>query len=87
MLKAIRAQDDRSSALAKIQGVVTKLRAMRLPKAADLVAGKGHETLTYFAFPSNHWRQIRTNNPLERIFRETRRRTRVVGAFPDGHIR
>jgi len=85
MLKAIHAQEDRSSAQAKIQEVVTKLRAMRLPKAAELVAGKGHETLTYFAFPSNHWRQIRTNNPLERIIREIRRRTRVVGAFPDGH--
>jgi putative transposase len=35
-------------------------------------------------FPSEHWRQIRTNNPLERIMREIRRRTRVVGAFPDG---
>jgi hypothetical protein len=33
----------------------------------------------------SHWRQIRTNNPLERIIREIRRRTRVVGAFPDGH--
>ncbi len=85
MLKAIHAQEDRVCALAKIQEVVTKLKAMRLPKAAELVAGKGHETLTYFAFPSNHWRQIRTNNPLERIIREIRRRTRVVGAFPDGH--
>ena len=36
------------------------------------------------AFPTEHWRQIRTNNPLERIMREIRRRTRVVGTFPDG---
>ena len=43
------------------------------------------KTLTYYAFPSTHWRQIKTNNPLERIIREIRRRTRVVGAFPDGH--
>ena len=43
------------------------------------------DTLTYYAFPSTHWRHIRTNNPLERIIREIRRRTRVVGAFPDGH--
>ncbi len=42
------------------------------------------ETLSYMAFPAEHWRQIRTNNPLERIMREIRRRTRVVGAFPDG---
>lgn len=44
-----------------------------------------HETLTYCEFPMNHWRQLRTNNALERIIREIRRRTRVVGAFPDGH--
>ena len=43
------------------------------------------ETLAYYAFPEEHWRRIRTNNPLERILREIRRRTRVVGAFPDGH--
>src|SRR5262249_22172488 len=38
----------------------------------------------YYAFPEEHWRRIRTNNPLERLLREIRRRTRVVGAFPDG---
>jgi putative transposase len=85
MLKAIHAQEDRTSASAKIAEIVTKLKAMKLARAADLVANHGHETLTYFAFPSNHWRQIKTNNPLERIIREIRRRTRVVGAFPDGH--
>ena len=36
------------------------------------------------AFPDIHWQKIRTNNPLERIMKEIRRRTRVVGAFPDG---
>ena len=44
-----------------------------------------NETLAYYDFPSEHWRRIRTNNPLERILREVRRRTRVVGAFPDGN--
>ena len=34
--------------------------------------------------PEEHWRRIRINNPLERLLREIRRRTRVVGAFPDG---
>ncbi len=43
------------------------------------------ETFSYFASPSEHWRSLRTNNPLERIMREIRRRTRVVGAFPDGN--
>jgi putative transposase len=43
-----------------------------------------HETLAYYSFPEEHWRRIRTNNPLERILKEIRRRTKVVGAFPDG---
>jgi transposase-like protein len=85
MLKAIHAQEDRRSAEDKVREVMVKLRAMRLTKAAELVEAKARETLTYFAFPSNHWRHIKTNNPLERIIREIRRRTRVVGAFPDGH--
>lgn len=85
MLKAIHAQEDRRAAQSKIGEVVGKLKAMRLSKAAELVETSGNETLTYFDFPSNHWRQVKTNNPLERIIREIRRRTRVVGAFPDGH--
>jgi transposase-like protein len=48
------------------------------------VEAAAEETLTYYAFPEEHWRRIRTNNPLERILHEIRRRTRVVGAFPDG---
>jgi hypothetical protein len=48
--------------------------------AADLVEGSVYETLTYYAFPDIHWQKILTNNPLERIMKEIRRRTRVVGA-------
>ena len=84
MLKAIHAQEDREAALKKAEDVVVKLEAMRLDKAAVLVRESIAETLSYMYFPSEHWRQIRTNNPLERIMREIRRRTRVVGAFPDG---
>jgi len=83
MLKAIHAQEDRKAAAAKAKEVVARLRTMKLKTAADLVEQKAAETLTYYAYPSTHWRQIRTNNPLERIIREIRRRTRVVGAFPD----
>ena len=43
------------------------------------------ETLAYYAFPVEHWRRIKTNNPLKRIMRESQRRTRVVGALPDGN--
>lgn len=85
MLKAIHAQEGREEAARKAEAVVEKLRAMRLEKAAEVV-GKGvGETFSYYWFPSEHWRHIMTNNPLERILVEVRRRTRVVGAFPDGH--
>lgn len=43
------------------------------------------ETLTYTEFPPEHWRRIRTNNGIERIDRENRRRTRVVRTFPDSN--
>jgi len=84
MLKAIHAQEDRKAAAEKMEAVITELRRQRLSKAADLLEKSGHETLTYYAFPDSHWIKLRTNNPLERIMREIRRRTRVVGAFPDG---
>ena len=84
MLKAIHAQEDRTAAMAKAKEVATQLEKMKLGKAAKLVQEAVGDTLTYYAFPSTHWRQIRTNNPMERIIREIRRRTRVVGAFPDG---
>jgi len=84
MLKAIHAQEDRAAAEAKARDVTAKLRAARMRKVAELVEQSVAETLAYYAFPEPHWRRIRTNNPLERIIREIRRRTRVVGAFPDG---
>ena len=64
--------------------VIEKLIAMKRKEAAGKVRDSIEETLTYYNFPASHWRRIRTNNPLERIMREIRRRTRVVGAFPDG---
>lgn len=84
MLKAIHAQEDRPAAERKGQEVVAKLQAMKLSKAAGIVATGVAETLSYMAFPREHWTRIRTNNVLERLMREIRRRTRVVGNFPDG---
>jgi transposase-like protein len=84
MLKAIHAAEDVAAAREKARQVVGKLRDQRLTRAAELVEGGIEETFGYYAFPEEHWRRIRTNNPLERILREIRRRTRVVGAFPDG---
>jgi putative transposase len=84
MLKAIHAQENRLAALLKADQVVAKLHEMRLFKAAALVREGISETLSYMYFPREHWRNLRTNNPLERLMRELRRRTRVVGCFPDG---
>ena len=84
MLKAIHAGEDIAAARQKAVLVIEKLRGLRLTKAAEIVETAVHETLAYYTFPEEHWRRIRTNNPLERILREIRRRTRVVGAFPDG---
>jgi transposase-like protein len=84
MLKAIHASEDLAAAREKANRVIEKLRGLRLSRAAELVEMAVEETLTYYTFPEEHWRRIRTNNPLERILREIRRRTRVVGAFPDG---
>ena len=84
MLKAIHAQEDREAALDKAKAVEEKLRGMKLSKAADKVRDSIRETLTFMSFPEEHWLRIRTNNTLERINREIRRRTRVVGTFPDG---
>ncbi|MGA9059316.1 MAG: IS256 family transposase [Terriglobia bacterium] len=84
MLKAIHAQEDRAAAREKARQVVEKLAAMKLRDAAELLSAGIEETLSYFDFPREHWRCLRTNNPLERVMREIRRRTRVVGAFPDG---
>jgi putative transposase len=84
MLKAIHAQESRHAADKKAQAVIEELRARKMSKAADLVEQAVHETLTYYDFPDIHWQKIRTNNPLERIMKEIRRRTRVVSAFPDG---
>lgn len=84
MLKAIHAAEDIEAAQQKAAQVVTKLREMKLNAAADKVEAHVAETFAYYAFPETHWRRIRTNNPLERMMREIRRRTRVVGAFPDG---
>jgi putative transposase len=84
MLKAIHAQEDRPAAREKARLVAEKLDSMRLSQAATIVREGVDETLSYMTFPREHWIRIRTNNVLERIMREIRRRTRVVGNFPDG---
>jgi transposase-like protein len=73
MLKAIHAQEDAKAAKEKALQVVEKLRVMRLARAAEIVEAGIDETLSYYELPPEHWRCLRTNNPLERLMREIRR--------------
>lgn len=84
MLKAIHAQESKSAAREKARQVADKLREMKLSAAARKVEEGIEETLTYMNFPTEHWRKIRTNNAMERVNREIKRRTKAIGAFPDG---
>ena len=85
MLKAIHSQENKKAAREKAQQVVKQLQEMKLGKAAQKVEDSIEETLTFMGFPSQHWTRIRTNNMLERVNREIKRRTRAIGAFPDGN--
>lgn len=85
MLKAIHSQESKEAAQIKAKDIVGQLRALKLKEAASCVENGIEETLTYMTFPSEHWAKLRTNNLIERMNREIRRRTRVVGTFPDGN--
>lgn len=84
MLRAIRAQESEGAAVAKAGEVAAGLEGMRLGAAARVVREGRLETLTYTDSPMRHWAGVRTDNAIERLNREIRRRTRVVGTFPDG---
>ena len=84
ILKAIHASENREAAEAKAADVFGTLRSRPMVHAAELVESHFDETLSCHSFSDRHWCKIRTYDPLERITKEIRRRTRVVGAFPDG---
>ena len=81
MLKAIHSQEDGEASREKAKQVIGKLKIMKLNEAAKIVEEGINETLTYTKYPRTHWRNLRTNNPIERLMREIRRRTNVVGNF------
>lgn len=83
-LKAIHAQESLAASDRKAREVAASLRASRLADAARVVEDGYMETLTYARFPPEHWRRIRTNNGIERLNREIKRRTRSIASFPDG---
>lgn len=81
VIKTIFAQPTQKEAREQLEQVAKNL-AKRCPKAAQILLEAADDVLAYMAFPSQHWRQLHSTNPLERLIREIRRRTRVVGIFP-----
>jgi transposase-like protein len=81
-LRTIFAQGDLASGKQQAGEVIRAFKA-RWPKAARVVEDANSDILAYMAFPKTHWTRIYSTNPLERVNKEVRRRTRVVGVFPD----
>lgn len=81
-VRTIFAQPDEGSVYAQHQAVVEQLSS-RFPEAAEMLAEARDDILAFASYPKAHWRQIWSNNPLERLNREVRRRTDVVGIFPN----
>ncbi len=84
-MKAIFAQEDRAACLKKAEEVAQFLRDNKMKAAANTLESGIQEALTYTNYPHEHWLKIRSNNGIERINREIRRRTNAVGSFPDGN--
>jgi len=82
MLKTIFAQESAAEARAQWDSVAGALRE-RAPKLAELMDGAREDVLAYTAFPKEHWAQIASTNPLERLNGEVKRRSDVVGIFPN----
>ena len=81
-IRTVFAQPDPQSAREQWRRVADGFRS-RYPRLADLLDAAEPDVLAYLAFPAAHWRQIWSNNPLERVNREIKRRTDVVGIFPN----
>jgi putative transposase len=83
LVRTIFAQERPDDAWAQLERVVTQLQQGRFSDAATLLADAAADILAYTAFPKACWRSVWSNNPQERLNREIRRRTEVVGIFPD----
>ncbi len=82
LVRSIFAQPDAAAVHAQFDRVTEQLHD-RFPAAAEMLADAGPDILAFTSFPQPHWRQIWSNNPQERLNKEIRRRTDVVGIFPD----
>jgi putative transposase len=76
------AQADAEATRAQLREVAGILER-QFPKAAEILTGADHDVTAYATFPRAHWRKIASTNPLERINKEIKRRSNVVGIFPD----
>ena len=82
MVRTIFAQPDADTVREQHTRIVSQLES-RFPEAATLLDEAGPDLLAFAGFPKEHWRQLWSNNSLERLNKEIRRRTDVVGVFPD----
>jgi len=82
IVRSIFAQPDADTVRTQHEHVVEQLEA-KFSDAARLLSEAEDEILAFASFPKEHWRQVWSNNPLERLNREIRRRTDVVGIFPN----
>jgi putative transposase len=81
-IRTIFAQPDREAAGQQLQEVAKAMQS-RWSRAAKTIAAAEDDVLAYMAFPPEHWTRIYSTNPLERLNKEIKRRTKVVGVFPD----
>lgn len=81
-VRTIHAQPDADATRTQLHAVVAMLED-RFPKAAEILAAAEADVTAYASFPRAHWRKISSTNPLERINKELKRRSNVVGIFPD----
>jgi putative transposase len=83
LVRSIFEQPDRDTTWAQLGDVIDKLTATGFTDAALFVLDAADDILAFTAFPTEHWPKIRSNNPQERLNKEIRRRTDVVGIFPN----
>ncbi len=81
-IRTVFAQPDAGSAREQWRRVADGFR-VRFPKLSELMEEAEEDVLAYASFPSEHWQKIWSNNPLERLNKEVKRRTNVVGIFPN----
>jgi putative transposase len=82
LVRTIFSETNPKTTRARLREVVAEFET-RFPKAAELLAEAEHDATAYAAYPRAHWRKIWSTNPLERVNMEIKRRTNVVGVFPN----